>query len=354
MTSPGASDAPAGPVPAVIIGGYLGAGKTTLVNHLLRHAGGRRIAVLVNDFGEVSIDADLIVGADGEVLDLAGGCVCCSFGADLVGTLQRVLERDPPPEVVLIETSGVGLPAAVARSARLVQGLRIDGIVVVADAQTLGERAADRYVGDTVRQQLRDADLLVLNKTDLVEGTEAAALRDWLATQGAPGTRVLEAQRAGVMPEVVLGIAAVTAARAGGVEGPSSGSWAGSRSGSRTGSGGGSPPDGAPAEARPLALPVRPADAGFESGVRLFEGPVDIDALVTELAAPGSRVVRAKGVLTDLQGRRQVLQMVGRRAEVTLAPSRDPAPVDDAGEGGQAARANVGRTGRLVWIRTRA
>ncbi len=76
-------------VPAVLIGGYLGAGKTTLVNHLLRHANGRRIAVLVNDFGEVSIDADLIVGAEGGVLSLAGGCVCCSFGSDLVGTQIR-------------------------------------------------------------------------------------------------------------------------------------------------------------------------------------------------------------------------------------------------------------------------
>ncbi|MBL8319631.1 MAG: GTP-binding protein, partial [Burkholderiaceae bacterium] len=86
----------AGRVPTVVVGGYLGAGKTTLVNELLRQAEGQRIAVLVNDFGELTIDADLIVGASGDVLALAGGCVCCSFGADLIGTLRQVLQRTAP------------------------------------------------------------------------------------------------------------------------------------------------------------------------------------------------------------------------------------------------------------------
>ena len=93
--------------PTLIVGGYLGAGKTTLVNHLLRNAGGRRIAVMVNDFGELTIDADLIEGAEGSVLALAGGCVCCSFGSDLLGALQDVLQRQPQPDLILIETSGV-------------------------------------------------------------------------------------------------------------------------------------------------------------------------------------------------------------------------------------------------------
>ena len=95
------------PLPTVVIGGYLGAGKTTLVNHLLRHADGRRVAVLVNDFGDVNIDADLIEGADAGVLSLSGGCLCCSFGDDLVGTLLALQRRQPPPDVVLIELSGV-------------------------------------------------------------------------------------------------------------------------------------------------------------------------------------------------------------------------------------------------------
>ena len=179
------------PLPTVVIGGYLGAGKTTLVNHLLRHAGGRRIAVLVNDFGEVDIDADLIVGQDGEVLSLAGGCVCCSFGSDLVGTLMALPERSPPPEVVLIELSGVALPAAVVRSARLAPGIDVVGTLVVLDAADVARQAADRYVGDTVRQQLADADLLLLNKTDLVDAAALPALRHALQAlaRGPPGCR---------------------------------------------------------------------------------------------------------------------------------------------------------------------
>ena len=92
-------------LPVVIIGGYLGAGKTTLINHVLRNAGGRRVAVLVNDFGEINIDADLIEGATAGVLSLSGGCLCCSFGDDLVGTLQALAQGDGRPDVVLIELS---------------------------------------------------------------------------------------------------------------------------------------------------------------------------------------------------------------------------------------------------------
>ena len=131
-------------LPATVVGGWLGAGKTTLVNHLLRHAGGRRIAVLVNDFGEVSIDADLIEGADGGVLSLAGGCMCCSWGEDLFGTLARVRARDPAPDVLLVETSGVAQPGAVARLLRLAPGIQVEAVVVLVDAETVHERAADR------------------------------------------------------------------------------------------------------------------------------------------------------------------------------------------------------------------
>jgi len=198
-------------VPAVVIGGYLGAGKTTLVNHLLRaeaaRAGGRRIAVLVNDFGEVSIDADLIEGQEGAVLSLAGGCVCCSFGADLVGTLNTVLARVPPPDVVLVETSGVGLPAAVARTPALVPRLAVRGGVVVADAWQLPAQVADRYVGDTVRQQLQEADLLLLSKLDLLAAHEAAALQAWLHERVRPWAAPwVPAPHGRVAPDVVLGV----------------------------------------------------------------------------------------------------------------------------------------------------
>ena len=128
-------------LPAIVIGGWLGAGKTTLVNRLLRDPGGRRIAVMVNDFGDIGIDADLIVSQDDQVMNLAGGCVCCAVGSDLVEALMALPGRTPAFDLVLIETSGVALPGAVARSVRLVPGIEVDGVVVLADAETVRARS---------------------------------------------------------------------------------------------------------------------------------------------------------------------------------------------------------------------
>ena len=97
-------------IPVSVIGGYLGAGKTTLVNHLLRNANGRKLAVLVNEFGELPIDADLIEADDGDMISIAGGCICCSYGSDLVGALMELPERMPNMDGMLIEASGVALP----------------------------------------------------------------------------------------------------------------------------------------------------------------------------------------------------------------------------------------------------
>lgn len=297
-------------VPAVLIGGYLGAGKTTLVNHLLRHASGRRIAVLVNDFGEVSIDADLIVGAEGGVLSLAGGCVCCSFGSDLVGTLAEVLRRDPRPDLLLIETSGVGIPSAVARAARLVPGLRLEATVVVADALTVRERAADCYVGDTVRQQLDDADLLLLNQTDRVGPAALAALQAWWAAAH-PRTPLWPTVRARVPVEAVLGLGEVLPGE------------------------GARPPDAA--LFAPQARPVAPAADVFESGSLRITGRVDVQALTAEWCARAATLVRAKGIVEDLQGGLVSVQWAGRQAHV------EPwtAPMDPA------------KVGWVAWIRLR-
>ncbi len=265
-------------VPVVVLGGWLGSGKTTLVNHLLRHAAGRRIAVLVNDFGEVSIDADLVEGAAEGVLALAGGCVCCSFGADLVGTLAQAVARRP--DVVLLECSGVGLPRAVARSAALVAGARVDGVVVAADAECVREQAADGYVGDVVRQQLREADLLLLNKADRVDAAALEDLARWLGGF-AP---VLATEHAQVDPALVLGVQA------------------------RPGAGG--------FVARPAP---KAAAARFDSATCAVAWPVDVERLAALLAAqPG--LLRAKGVLRGTDGRRLVLHVVGRRWSVEPAP----------------------------------
>ena len=159
-------------VPTTILGGYLGAGKTTLVNGLLRRAGGRRLAVLVNEFGELPIDEDLIEGREGNLLAISGGCVCCSYGSDLVAALLDLVARRPLPDHVVVETSGVALPGAVARSIGLVAELALDGVVVLADAETIVARASDRYLADTIARQVDAADLLVLTKLDLLDPAE--------------------------------------------------------------------------------------------------------------------------------------------------------------------------------------
>ncbi len=278
-------------IPVTVIGGYLGAGKTTLVNHLLRAREGRRIAVLVNDFGELSIDDDLIESTDGNLMRLAGGCICCSFGNDLVAALMGLPDMLPRPEHILVETSGVALPGAVARTLGLLQMLVLDAVVVLADAETLRARAADPYVGDTVLQQLRDADLLVLNKTDLVAPQAFAALQAWLA-QVAPSARVLGAQHASLPPAVVMGtgLAALRAGR----------------------------PRAAGMLAGPMALaPPLQAQQLFESLSLEFSHAVDCAWLAKALGAPELGLVRAKGLLRDLDGAGRVLQLVGARANVS-------------------------------------
>jgi G3E family GTPase len=275
----------------IVIGGYLGAGKTSLVNHLLRRAGGRRIAVLVNDFGDINIDADLIEGADGGVLSLAGGCVCCDFGADLIGTLETVRDRDPRPDVILIETSGVGLPGAVARSVGLAIGVKAVGVIGVVDAETVRTQASDRFVGDTVLRQLGEADLLLINKIDLIDNEAKARVEDWLH-QVAPGITGVATDHGRAPPELILGP----------VLGETPRGYA----------------DG--------------AHGHFRSGSRRYSGPTDLNALIAELTAKGSGVVRAKGLITDLDGRRKLLQIVGRRIAVTPA---------------EQSRADAGQ---LVWI----
>ena len=296
-----------GVIPTLIVGGYLGAGKTTLVNHLLRHADGRRIAVMVNDFGELTIDADLIEGAEGSVLALAGGCVCCSFGSDLLGALQDVLQRQPPPDLILIETSGVALPAAVARSARLLPGLRIEGIVLMLDAETVRQRSADPYVGDLVRQQLLDADLLILNKTELCSPTQLTELNAWLPSMTTPGTPVVPANQARVPPELVLGFQAGLSTGLDAATGDALARWA----------------------AQPIGQPTAPASDRFVNELLELTAPLDPQQLLAALTAPDAGVVRAKGWLTDLTGQRHLLQQVGRRIELLpLAPDAGPAGAD--------------------------
>ncbi|OGA99852.1 MAG: hypothetical protein A3E25_01280 [Burkholderiales bacterium RIFCSPHIGHO2_12_FULL_69_20] len=301
-------------LPTVVIGGYLGAGKTTLINHLLRHAGGRRIAVLVNDFGEVNIDADLIEGAEAGVLSLAGGCLCCSFGDDLIGTLSGLRRRNPAPDVVLIELSGVALPAAVQRSMRLAPGIDVAGTLVLADAADIRRQAGDRYVGDTVRQQLREADWVLVNKTDLLAAPALQDLLPWLAAL-APGARVMACAAHALPAELVLG-------------------WRTAGPGDVDRADHTDDDDDELAQFVSPALgsfgrPVSPADQVFASHSQRLPAGTDLAALGAALAAPDSGVLRAKALLADgpagaadIDAAGWLLQVAGGRWQVSPAVVR--------------------------------
>lgn len=153
-------------IPLVVIGGYLGAGKTTLLNHVLSHAGSRRITVLVNDFGSINIDAALIRQRTDDVINLENGCVCCSIGGRLVEALLAVSTRADAPDLLIIEASGVSDPVRIAQIGLLDRAFRLDGIVVLVDAEQVDATLADPYVGDIARRQIEGATAIVLNKMD--------------------------------------------------------------------------------------------------------------------------------------------------------------------------------------------
>jgi G3E family GTPase len=190
-------------IAVTVLGGYLGAGKTTLLNHILRSTS-ERIVVIVNDFGSINIDESLIVAADSDKITLANGCICCSLVDGLASALEQVRALDPIPDRLVIEASGVSNPASIAAYAHG-RGLHLDGIITVIDVETIRTRINDRYVGDTVRRQIVAADLLILNKTDLVEPTEVADLRTWLASLGDDRKAVIDSVQGHVALDALLG-----------------------------------------------------------------------------------------------------------------------------------------------------
>ncbi len=155
-------------IPVTVLTGYLGAGKTTLLNHLLTQNHGYKCAIIINEFGAVSIDNQLVVGADEEILELNNGCLCCRVRGDLIKSLNDLINRKKRFDYVIIETTGLADPSPVAHTfmaSELAEKLRLDGIVTVVDARHLEKELGD---GPEPRAQIAFADVILLNKTDLV------------------------------------------------------------------------------------------------------------------------------------------------------------------------------------------
>ncbi len=287
------------PIQLTVIGGFLGAGKTTLLNELLRDAGDRRLAVLVNDFGAINIDAELVQSREREMVSLKNGCICCGVAGDFIGELALLRDRPDPPAHVVVEASGVADPGQIVVLGDL-PGYRKDAAVVVADAETVRARAADETTGHLVRAQLRAADLLVLNKTDLVDAEQLAQTRAWLRDIAGPSTAIVEASFGRVPIDVVLGAQAIT------------------------------PPEREPGDhAHAGHEHADHAHPSFETWSWQGEVAIHGAGLVEALKQLPAGIVRQKGLLhlREDPASRYVLQVVGRRYSVLPdRPWRDDTP----------------------------
>ncbi|NJN92838.1 MAG: GTP-binding protein [Anaerolineales bacterium] len=193
-------------IPITIIAGFLGAGKTTLLNRILHAEHGLRIAVLVNDFGKIDIDARLLAAAQpGQMVSLPNGCICCTLFGNLVKVVQDLIETPQPPEHIIIEASGVSSPADVAAILEipaLQNFVTLDSIITMIDAENVRRLAR---VVVFLEGQIRSADTLLVNKTDLVDADTLAEVLDWIRAI-APEARILKTSYAQVPLELILGV----------------------------------------------------------------------------------------------------------------------------------------------------
>ena len=223
--------------PVTIVTGFLGAGKTTLIRHLLANAGGRRLALIINEFGDVGVDGELLQGCAGAacpreaIIELSNGCICCTVADDFAPAATALVAREPKPDHIVVETSGLALPKPLVKAfdwPELRSKLTVDGVVAVVDAAAVAEgrfaedpariaaqRAADPSLDhdnpleEVYEDQLLCADLVVLNKVDLVTPSRIDSLRGEIAAILPREVKIAATREGAVDAEVLLGVGAV-------------------------------------------------------------------------------------------------------------------------------------------------
>lgn len=225
-------------IPATVITGFLGAGKTTLIRHLIGNAQGRRIALIVNEFGDVGVDGELLKGCgdetcrDEDIIELANGCICCTVADDFVPTMEKLLNRPNPPEHIVIETSGLALPQPLVRAFRWPEvktRVTVDGVITVIDAAAVAagrfaedeaalaaQRQADpaldhdQPIAELFEDQIHCADLIILNKTDLIDAETLARVEAQVRAEARPAAGLVHADHGKLPAAVLLGLTAAT------------------------------------------------------------------------------------------------------------------------------------------------
>jgi G3E family GTPase len=292
-------------VPMTILTGFLGAGKTTLLNRILTGNHGLRVGVLVNDFGSINIDAELVVGVDNNMISLANGCVCCQIRDDLVESVVALLSRPETVEYILLEASGVADPGGIFATfsdANLRDRIRLDSVICVVDADQVFAHPEYPPLMELKLHQVGFADMLILNKVDLAGPDQVAKVRAWL-DEHFNRLRIVETNYCEVPYEILLGVGRFDPARAGlnshAVEPNCSGANCHDDNHGHHGQ-----------------------DHSKVFSTWSFETtqPLALDALRETLRKLPGNVYRAKGVVYTLDAprRRAVLQVVGRRVDISI------------------------------------
>ncbi len=194
-------------IPLTILAGFLGSGKTTVLNYILHNPGGRRITAIVNDFGALNIDQEIIAQKHGNQISLANGCVCCSVGDDLTRTLFEILTAPNKPDHILIEASGVSDPARIAAFASVDRELHLEGIIGCIDTVAYARQSQDPRLEDTMERQVNAAHILLATKTDLLGEADWDGFEEMLTkTNGQKERPIIKCVNGAVPPEIILGL----------------------------------------------------------------------------------------------------------------------------------------------------